>query len=56
VKLELVVAGERADESHQKVLTRCGRTGKIGDGKLFVYDGGGCCSYAGMAKRGEAAL
>ena len=37
VKMELVVAGSRADEVI-KVLTAAARTGKIGDGKLFVYD------------------
>ena len=37
VKLELVVAGSRADEVI-KALTLAARTGKIGDGKLFVYD------------------
>jgi nitrogen regulatory protein P-II 1 len=37
VKLELVVAGNRADEVI-KALTSAARTGKIGDGKLFVYD------------------
>src|SRR5260221_13585088 len=37
VKLELVVAGSRADEVI-KALTGAARTGKIGDGKLFVYD------------------
>src|SRR6266699_1875405 len=37
VKLELVVANSRADEV-VKALTTAARTGKIGDGKLFVYD------------------
>src|SRR5207245_9666276 len=37
VKLELVVSGDRADEVI-KALTAAARTGKIGDGKLFVYD------------------
>jgi nitrogen regulatory protein PII len=37
VKLELVVAGNRADEVI-KTLTAAARTGKIGDGKVFVYD------------------
>ena len=37
VKVELVVAGARADEVI-KTLTAAARTGKIGDGKLFVYD------------------
>ena len=37
VKVELVVANDRADEVI-KTLTAAARTGKIGDGKLFVYD------------------
>jgi nitrogen regulatory protein P-II 1 len=37
VKLELVVATERLDEVI-KTLTAAARTGKIGDGKLFVID------------------
>ena len=37
VKIELVVAGDRAEEAI-KTLTAAARTGKIGDGKLFVYD------------------
>ena len=37
VKLELVVATERSEEVIQ-TLTSAARTGKIGDGKVFVYD------------------
>src|SRR5207253_6397467 len=37
VKIELVVASNRAEEVI-KTLTEAARTGKIGDGKLFVYD------------------
>jgi nitrogen regulatory protein P-II 1 len=37
LKLELVVASDRADEA-VKTLAAAARTGKIGDGKLFVYD------------------
>ncbi len=37
VKLELVVSTERSEEVIQK-LTAAARTGKIGDGKVFVYD------------------
>src|SRR5438552_18891425 len=37
VKVELVVASDRADEAI-KAPTAAARTGKIGDGKLFVYD------------------
>ncbi len=37
VKVELVVSGARADEAI-KALSDAARTGKIGDGKIFVYD------------------
>jgi nitrogen regulatory protein P-II 1 len=37
VKLEMVVADERSSEVIQTVV-RSARTGKIGDGKVFVYD------------------
>ena len=37
VKLELVVPDERLDDVVRTVI-RSARTGKIGDGKLFVYD------------------
>jgi nitrogen regulatory protein P-II 1 len=37
VKLEMVVSDERAQEVVQTVVTSA-RTGKIGDGKVFVYD------------------
>jgi nitrogen regulatory protein P-II 1 len=37
VKLELVVASERLEEVVRAVLGAA-RTGKIGDGKIFVYD------------------
>ncbi len=37
VKLELVVADQRADEVIQTVVNSA-RTGKIGDGKVFVYE------------------
>src|SRR6266496_3307684 len=37
VKVELVVAGDRS-EAVIKALSAAARTGKIGDGKLFVYD------------------
>jgi nitrogen regulatory protein P-II 1 len=36
-KLELIVSDERLDEV-VRALTLAARTGKIGDGKLFVYD------------------
>jgi nitrogen regulatory protein P-II 1 len=37
VKVEMVVSSTRADEVIQ-TLTAAARTGKIGDGKVFVYD------------------
>ena len=37
VKLEMVVPSERSDEVIN-VLTAAARTGKIGDGKIFVYE------------------
>lgn len=37
VKVELVVAEARLEEV-LKVVTGAARTGKIGDGKIFVYD------------------
>ena len=37
VKLEMVVPSERAQEV-VKALSEAARTGKIGDGKIFVYD------------------
>src|SRR3954465_15335649 len=37
IKFELVVPSERFEEV-LKTLTGAARTGKIGDGKIFVYD------------------
>jgi len=37
VKLELVVPASRSEEV-VKTLTAAARTGKIGDGKIFIYD------------------
>jgi len=37
VKIEMVVPSHRADEVI-KTLVSAARTGKIGDGKIFVYD------------------
>ncbi len=37
IKLELVVPGNRYEEV-LRALTASARTGKIGDGKIFVYD------------------
>jgi nitrogen regulatory protein P-II 1 len=37
VKIELVIASERTEEVVSK-LAAAARTGKIGDGKIFVYE------------------
>ena len=37
VKIELVIPAERADEVINTIVAAA-RTGKIGDGKIFVYD------------------
>ena len=37
VKIELVISSDRAEEVI-RTLTSAARTGKIGDGKVFVYD------------------
>jgi nitrogen regulatory protein P-II 1 len=37
VKLEIVVAATRSEEVI-KCLSEAARTGKVGDGKIFVYD------------------
>src|SRR5947209_11317346 len=37
IKLEIVIPEARLDEVAQ-TLTAAARTGKIGDGKLFIYD------------------
>jgi len=37
IKLEMIVADSRIEEI-LGVLTKAARTGKIGDGKIFVYD------------------
>ncbi len=37
IKIEIVVPSERCDEVVQ-MISRAARTGKIGDGKLFVYE------------------
>jgi len=37
VKLEMIVPTERSEETVNTIVTAA-RTGKIGDGKIFVYD------------------
>src|SRR6266705_1834303 len=54
VKVEVVVAGARADEVI-KALTAGARTGKIGDGKLFIYEVAEAVRIRND-DRGEAAL
>jgi nitrogen regulatory protein P-II 1 len=54
VKIELVVPSTRSEEVIQK-LAGAARTGKIGDGKIFVYDVGEAVRIRND-DRGEAAL
>lgn len=54
MKLELVVADARLDEV-LRTLTTAARTGKIGDGKVFVYDVAEAIRIRND-DRGEAAL
>ncbi len=37
IKLEIVIADSRLDEV-TRVISTTARTGKIGDGKIFIYD------------------
>jgi nitrogen regulatory protein P-II 1 len=54
VKLELIVASARVDEIVQ-TLSNAARTGKIGDGKIFVYSVEEAIRIRND-ERGEAAL
>ncbi len=54
VKVEMVVASARAEEV-VKALTTAARTGKIGDGKVFIYDVAEAVRIRND-DRGEAAL
>jgi nitrogen regulatory protein P-II 1 len=54
IKLEMVVPDTRADEVIQ-TLAAAARTGKIGDGKIFVFDVGEAIRIRND-DRGEAAL
>lgn len=54
VKLEMVVPSARADEVIRAVLESA-RTGKIGDGKIFVYEVAEAIRIRNQ-DRGEAAL
>jgi len=54
VKIEMVIATERSDEVIQ-ALSEAARTGKIGDGKIFLYEVGEAIRIRN-GDRGEAAL
>ena len=54
VKIEMVVASDRSDEV-LRTLSAAARTGKIGDGKLFIYDVAEAVRIRND-DRGEAAL
>ena len=54
IKLEIVIAAERADEVI-KALMKSAHTGKIGDGKIFVYDVADVFRIRNQ-DRGEAAI
>lgn len=54
MKIELVVSDARMDEVTQKLMLAA-RTGKIGDGKIFVYDVAEAIRIRND-DRGEAAL
>jgi nitrogen regulatory protein P-II 1 len=54
VKVEMVVPAARFDEVI-KTLTSAARTGKIGDGKIFIYDVAEAIRIRND-ERGEAAL
>ncbi len=54
VKLELVVATNRSDEV-VKAIAAAARTGKIGDGKIFIYEVGDAVRIRND-DRGDAAL
>jgi len=54
VKVEMVVSAGRSDEVI-KALSEAARTGKIGDGKIFIYDVAEAVRIRN-GDRGEAAL
>ena len=54
IKIEMVIAEARAEEAIQTILAAA-RTGKIGDGKIFVYDVAEAIRIRND-DRGEAAL
>lgn len=54
VKIEMVIASERKEEV-VKAVSDAARTGKIGDGKIFVYDVGEAIRIRND-ERGDTAL
>jgi nitrogen regulatory protein PII len=54
VKIELVVEDEKVDEVERAIISSA-RTGKIGDGKVFIYDCEGAVRIR-TEERGPAAL
>ena len=54
VKVELVIPSNRSDEV-VKAITAAARTGKIGDGKIFLYEVGDAVRIRND-DRGDAAL
>jgi nitrogen regulatory protein P-II 1 len=54
IKVELVIADEKSDDVI-KYLSHAARTGKIGDGKVFVFDVADAYRIRNQ-DRGEAAL
>jgi nitrogen regulatory protein P-II 1 len=54
VKVEVVVASNRAEEVTKAIATAA-RTGKIGDGKIFIFDVGDAVRIRND-DRGDAAL
>ena len=54
VKLEIIIASDRSEEVVQAIM-KAARTGKIGDGKIFIYDIGEVIRIRND-DRGESAL
>src|SRR5437588_12537530 len=54
IKIEMVVPSERS-EAVVQALTAAARTGKIGDGKIFIYDVGEAIRIRN-GDRGDSAL
>ena len=54
LKLEIIVASDRSEEVAQAII-KAARTGKIGDGKIFIYNLGEAIRIRND-DRGDAAL